>query len=167
VGLSRVCHRFTPFFKAEVGELAKKTDDKFHQTEAFSHTDMSKRSQLFLLPLSEGQPPRGALVFGLILFTLYSPFSWILLREGPWDERRLLLLKSWPTLPGFLVRSLVFLEGQPEWLSYSIMGLVTLLAFIVLWHLGRSSYFGLLLAFFVAALFSSWNSWMAFQAYLG
>ena len=128
---------------------------------------MSKRSQLFLLPLSEGQPPGGASVFGLRLFSLYSPFAWILLREGPWDDRRWLLLKSWLTLPGFLVRSLVFLEGQPEWLSYSIMGVVTFLVFITLWHLGRSSYFGLLLAFLVAALFSSWNSWMAFQAYLG
>ena len=128
---------------------------------------MSKRSQLFLLPLSEGQPPGGASVFGLILFSLYSPFAWILLREGPWDDRRWLLLKSWLTLPGFLVRSLVFLEWQPEWLSYSIMGVVTFLVFITLWHLGRSSYFGLLLAFLVAALFSSWNSWMAFQAYLG
>jgi hypothetical protein len=128
---------------------------------------MSKRSQLFLLPLSEGQPPGGASVFGLILFSLYSPFAWILLREGPWDDRRWLLLKSCLTLPGFLVRSLVFLEGQPEWLSYSIMGIVTFLVFITLWHLGRSSYFGLLIAFLIAALFSSWNSWMAFQAYLG
>ncbi len=128
---------------------------------------MSKRSQLFLLPLSEGQPPGSALVLGLLLVPLYSPFAWILLREGPWDERRWLLLKSWPTLPGFLVRSLVFLEGKPEWVSYSIMGMITVLVFIALWQLGRSSYFGLVVAFFGAALFSSWNAWMAFQAYLG
>ncbi len=128
---------------------------------------MSKRSQLFLLPLSEAQPPKGFLVFAVLLVSLYAPFGWIVLFQGPWDEHRILWLKSLPTLPGFIVRSLVFLEGQPEWLNYSLMGLVAILLLVALWQIGRRSYMALVFAFLVGAVFSSWNAWMAYQAFAG
>jgi hypothetical protein len=128
---------------------------------------MSNRSQLFLLPLSEAQPPRGALVFLLLLFPTYLPFAWLLLKDGVWDERRWVLLKAWPALPGFVVRSLVFLDGAPEWAIYTLMGVLTALVLLFLWQLGRVSYFFLVLAFCLAGLFSSWNAWMAYQAYVG
>jgi hypothetical protein len=136
----------------------------------FAHCNpqiMSKRSQLFLLPLSEAQPPKGILVFIILLVALYAPFGWIVLFQGPWDEHRVLWLKSVPTLPGFIVRSLVFLEGQPEWLNYSLMGLVTVLVLSALWQMGRRSYLAMVFAFVVGAAFSSWNAWMAYQAFAG
>ena len=126
---------------------------------------MSKRSQLFLLPLSEAQPPKGSVVFAALLVALYAPFGWIVVFQGPWDAHRLLWLKSWPTLPGFIVRSLVFLEGQPEWLNYTLMGLLSALVFFSLWQIGRRSYLAMAFAFLLGALFSSWNAWLAYQAF--
>jgi hypothetical protein len=126
---------------------------------------MPKRSQLFLLPLTESQRPGRFRVFLLLLLPLYLPFSWILLKPGPWDEKRLLWLKSWPALPGFVVQSLEFFDGRPPWASYTAMGALTFLAFLVLFRLGRTSRPSLFVAFVLAASFSGWNAWLAFQSY--
>jgi hypothetical protein len=126
---------------------------------------MPKRSQLFLLPLTESQRPGRLWVLFVLLLPLYLPFGWILLRPGPWDEKRALWLKSWPALPGFVVQSLEVFDGKPIWASYAAMGAVTVLTLGILFKLGRSSRSGLFLAFFIAAAFSCWNAWLAFQSY--
>ena len=126
---------------------------------------MPKRSQLFLLPLTESQRPGRLLVLSLLLFPLYLPFSWILLRSGPWDEKRVLWLKSWPALPGFIVQSLEAFDGKPVWARYAAMSVLTVLVLGLLFHLGRTGRSGLFVAFFLAAAFSGWNAWLAFQAY--
>jgi hypothetical protein len=126
---------------------------------------MPKRSQLFLLPLTESQRPGRLLVFLLLLLPLYLPFSWILLRDGPFDEKRMLWLKSWPALPGFVVQSLEIFDGKPVWASYTAMGALTFLALVLLFQMGRASRSGLFAAVVLAAAFSGWNAWLAFQAY--
>ncbi len=126
---------------------------------------MPKRSQLFLLPLTESQRPGRFWVFLLLLLPLYLPFSWILLRPGPFDQKRMLWLKSWPALPGFVVQSLEVFDGKPVWASYAAMGALTVLALSLLFQMGRTSRSGLFLAVVLAAAFSSWNAWLAFQAY--
>ena len=126
---------------------------------------MPKRSQLFLLPLTESQRPGRLLVFVVLLLPLYLPFSWILLRSGPFDEKRILWLKSWPALPGFVIQSLEIFDGKPVWASYTAMGALTFLALVLLFQMGRSSRSGLFAAFVLAAAFSGWNAWLAFQSY--
>lgn len=126
---------------------------------------MPKRSQLFLLPLTESQRPSRLWVFLLLLLPLYLPFSWILLLPGPWDEKRMLWFKSWPALPGFVVQSLEVFDGKPIWASYAAMGALTVLALTLLFQLGRTSRSGLFVAFVLAAAFSGWNAWLAFQSY--
>jgi hypothetical protein len=126
---------------------------------------MPKRSQLFLLPLTESQRPRRLWVLLLLLLPLYLPFSWILLKPGPWDEKRMLWVKSWPALPGFVVQSLEAFDGKPIWASYAAMGVLTLLELVLLFQLGRTSRSSLFVAFALAAAFSSWNAWLAFQSY--
>jgi hypothetical protein len=126
---------------------------------------MAKRSQLFMLPLSETQPPGRLSVLLLTLVALYAPFGWIALRPGPWDDKRLLWLKSWPALPGFLVQSLDVFEGRPVWVSYACMALVTLAALIAFFRLGRLSRTSLALAFVLAAAFSGYSSWLALQSF--
>ncbi len=118
-----------------------------------------------MLPLTEAKPPGALNVLLVVLLGLYSPFAWIVLRPGPWDAKRFLWLKSWAALPGFIVQSLDLFEGRPLWLSYGSMGLVTLVAFGIFFKLGRTSRAWLLFAFLLAAAFSGWNSWLAYQVY--
>lgn len=126
---------------------------------------MAKRSQLFMLPMSENQPPGRLAVLLLILLPLYAPFAWILNRPGPWDEKRWVWLKSWPALPGFIVQSLDIFEGRPIWVSYACMAAVALFALVVLFRIGRTGRAGLILAILLAAGYSGYNSWLAFQSF--
>jgi hypothetical protein len=126
---------------------------------------MAKRSQLFMLPISETKPPSPLVVSLLILLPLYAPFAWIVTRPGAWDEKRWLWIKSWPALPGFVVQSLDIFEGRPVWVNYASMGLLALLILVVFYRLGRISKSWLVLSFLLAAGYSSYNSWLAFQAY--
>jgi hypothetical protein len=126
---------------------------------------MPKRSQLFLLPLTESQRPGRFWVLLLLLLPLYLPFSWILFRPGPWDEKRVIWLKSWPALPGFVVQSLEVFDGKPVWASYAAMGALTVSALVLLFNLGRTSRPALFVACLLAGAFSGWNAWLAFQSY--
>ncbi len=126
---------------------------------------MAKRSQLFMLPISETKPPSPVVVVVLTLLPLYAPFAWILARPGAWDEKRWLWIKSWPALPGFVVQSLDIFEGRPIWVNYASMGLLTLVMLVVFYQLGRISRSWLILSFLLAAGYSGYNSWLAFQAY--
>jgi hypothetical protein len=126
---------------------------------------MPKRSQLFVLPLTEAQRPGRLWVLCSLLVSFYLPFIWIPLKSGPWDEKRLIWLKSWPALPGFVVQSLEIFDGKPIWASYTAMGALTLFALLLLFKLGRSSRSGLFLAFVLGSSFSGWNAWLAFQSY--
>ena len=126
---------------------------------------MSKRSQLFLLPLVEAQRPGRLTVLLLVLLPLYLPFSWILFRSGPWDAKRLMFLKAWPVLPGFVVQSLEALDGRPLWASYTAMAALTLFVLVLLFRVGRLSRTGLAIAFLSGAAFSGWNAWLAYQAF--
>lgn len=126
---------------------------------------MPKRSQLFMLPLSEAKPPGRLTVLLLMLVALYAPFGWIVVRPGPWDEKRLLWLKSWAALPGFLVQSLDVFEGRPIWLSYACMGVVTLFALAIFFRMGRVSRPWLATSFVLAAAFSGYSSWLALQSF--
>ncbi len=126
---------------------------------------MAKRSQLFMLPLSESRPPSRLSALLLILIAFYSPFAWIVLRVGPWDAKRLLWLKSWPALPGFIVRSLDVFDGRPVWTSYAAMGTLAFIVLVALLRIARISWPWLVVAMLLAAGFSSWNSWFAFQSW--
>jgi hypothetical protein len=126
---------------------------------------MAKRSQLFMLPLSENRPPSRGAVLLLTLLALYGPFGWILWRPGPWDAKRLLWLKSWPALPGFLVQSLDIFEGRPVWFSYACMGVVTVVALFGFFRLGRSSRLWLATSVLLAATLSGYSSWLAAQSF--
>ena len=126
---------------------------------------MAKRSQLFMLPLSETKPPNRLTVLLCTLLALYGPFGWILWLPGPWDATRLLWLKSWPALPGFLVQSLDVFEGRPVWFSYACMGFVTALALIGFFRMGRQSRTWLAGAVFLAAVLSGYSSWLALQSF--
>ena len=126
---------------------------------------MAKRSQLFMLPLSDAKPPGRLSVLFLTVVALYAPFSWIVFRSGPWDDKRLLWLKSWPALPGFLVQSLDVFEGRPVWVSYACMGMVTFLALTLFFRLGRISRPWLATTCVLAAAFSSYSSWLALQSF--
>ncbi len=126
---------------------------------------MGKRSQLFLLPLQQQNRPRAWVTLLCLLASLYAPFGWLVLFEGPWDQRRLSWIQSWPLLPGLVVQSLEpVAQASPE-VSYSLMGGVTLAAFIFLYQLGRKGAAALLFACLLGAAFASLNSWLAFQAY--
>lgn len=126
---------------------------------------MAKRSQLFMLPLSENKPPSRLAVLLLLLLPLYVPFAWILTRPGPWDEKRWVWIKSLPALPGFIVQSLDIFEGRSIWVSYASMALVALFVLIALFRIGRTSRAGLFLAIALAACYSGYNSWLAFQSF--
>ena len=126
---------------------------------------MPKRSQLFLLPLTEKRPPSLLKVVTLLLFSLYAPFSWLIIFEGPWDARRFSWIKSWPTLPGLLVQSLdVVAKASPQ-TGYGLMAGFTALIFLVLCKIARTNNLGLVTAAVLGLAFSAWNSWMAFKAY--
>lgn len=126
---------------------------------------MPKRSQLFVLPLQEARRPGRFVVLLWLLLALYAPFSWIALRSGPWDAKRMVWLKSWPALPGFVVQSLAVFESKPIWAGYAAMGVLTLLVLGVLFRIGRSSRTSLMLSIALATAFSSWNAWLAYQAF--
>ena len=126
---------------------------------------MAKRSQLFMLPLSETKPPNRLTVLLCTLLALYGPFGWILWLPGPWDAKRLLWLKSWPALPGFLVQSLDVFEGRPVWFSYACMGFFTALALFGFFRMGRQSRNWLAGAVFLAAALSGYSSWLALQSF--
>jgi hypothetical protein len=126
---------------------------------------MRRKSQLFLLPLQEQNAPRAWMVSAWVLVSLYLPFGWLVLFEGPWDQRRLSWIKSWPLLPGLVMQSLEPVASAPPQVSYSLMGAVTLAAFVLLFRLGRKGVTALILAFLLGAGFASFNSWLAFQAY--
>lgn len=126
---------------------------------------MPKRSQLFLLPLTEQSPPSLLKVVTVLLLCLYAPFSWLVIFEGPWDERRFSWIKSWPTLPGLLVQSLdVVAKASPQ-TGYGLMAVFTILVFLLLCRIARTNNLGLLAASVLGLAFSAWNSWMAFKAY--
>lgn len=118
-----------------------------------------------MLPLTEAKPPGFLAVLAVVLLGLYAPFAWIATVPGPWDAKRFLWLKSWPALPGFIIQSLEIFEGKPVWVSYTSMGFVTLVALGVFFKLGRASKASLTIAFLLAAAFSGWNSWLAYQAF--
>jgi hypothetical protein len=126
---------------------------------------MPKRSQLFLLPLQEQKPPRFWVVGIWVLLSLYLPFGWLVIFEGPWDQRRLSWIQSWPVLPGLLAQCLAPVASAPPRVSYSIMGVLTLLIFALLFKLGRKGKIALVLAVLLGTAYASLNSWMAFDAY--
>jgi hypothetical protein len=123
---------------------------------------MAKRSQFFITPLSEEQPPRTGTVVLLNLISLYLPFAWILFREMPSDSQRWNLLKALPTLPGAFLRNIPGLESLPPGVTYSLMGIATLVAFIILVLLGRHSRGWLILSALATLGFASWNSWLIY-----
>ena len=133
----------------------------------FRPISMSNRSQFFLLPLSETRPPSGASVLIALLVSLYSPFAWIFIEAGPWDQKRWSLLKSLPALPGLFVRSIGILSESPAPVSYVAMGTATLALFLLFFRLGRQSRTALVLAFLGLIATSGWNSWLAFQSFHG
>jgi hypothetical protein len=126
---------------------------------------MPKNSQLFLLPLAEQKPPGLLKVMTTVLLSLYAPFSWLLIFDGPWDERRFSWIKSWPTLPGLLVQSLDVVAHASARVGYGLMAAFTLLVFLVLCRIGKTNNFGLILSGILGLAFSSWNSWLAYKAY--
>jgi hypothetical protein len=144
---------------------SKKTADNSGLLSQYGTPPMARRSQLFMLPLSEAKPPGRLTVLLLTLLALYAPFGWILWLPGPWNEKRLLWLKSWAALPGFLVQSLDVFEGRPIWVSYASMALLTLLALIVCFRVGRISRMWLCVSFVLAAAFSGYSSWLALQSF--
>lgn len=126
---------------------------------------MSKRSQFFILPLSELRPPGTPAVLITLLFSLYSPFFWILLEKGPWDPKRIFWLKSLPALPGLCIQTLGILDSFPPLASYCAMGVATILILFLGWKIGRQTRLSLLVAFLLVLGFSSWNSWLAYQSF--
>ncbi|MEY2597882.1 MAG: hypothetical protein RLZZ142_141 [Verrucomicrobiota bacterium] len=126
---------------------------------------MSKRSQFFMLPLSQPRPPGALRVLLLLLLALYTPFGWIGLESGPWDPKRWALLKTLPTLPGLFIQSIAPLSTQDPVVSLCLMGTATFLLLCLLYKIGRQSTTALCLAFLAALAASSWNSWLAFQSF--
>ncbi len=126
---------------------------------------MSKRSQFFLLPLSEPRPPSVLGVLLVLLPALYAPFLWIPLQEGAWDPKRWFWLKSLPALPGLFVQSIaVFADATPT-VSYSAMGAATFLLLVFAYLIGRQSRGALIFAFLCVLGTSGWNSWLAYQSF--
>jgi len=126
---------------------------------------MAKRSQLFMLPLSESKPPSWSTVLLVLLLPFYAPFAWILTLPGAWDAKRWLWVKSWPALPGFIVQSLDVFEGRPVWTSYASMAGLALVMLLVFCRLGRTSKGWLFMSFILTAAYSGYNAWLAFQSY--
>jgi hypothetical protein len=104
-------------------------------------------------------------VVPIVLLCLYAPFSWLLIFDGPWDERRFSWIKSWPTLPGLLVQSLDVVAHASARTGYALMAGFTLLVFLVLCRIGKTNNFGLILSGILGLAFSSWNSLLAYKAY--
>ena len=123
---------------------------------------MAKRSQFFITPLAEEQPPRTGTVVLIHLICLYRPFVWILFRTMPSDSHRWSLLKALPTLPGAFLRNIPGLDTLPPGVTYSLMGAITLLAFIVLTLLGKHSRGWLIISALAALGIASWNSWLVY-----
>ncbi len=126
---------------------------------------MGKRSQLFLLPLQQQSRPRAWVTGLCLLVSLYAPFGWLVIFEGPWDQRRWSWIQSWPLLPGLVLQSLQPVAGASPEISYSLMGGLTFGIFLLLFRIGRASVWSLLSACLIGAGFASLNSWLAFQAY--
>ena len=126
---------------------------------------MRRKSQLFLLPLQEQNAPKAWVVGVWVAASLYVPFVWLVLFGGPWDQRRLSWIKSWPLLPGLVMQCLEPVASAPPQVSYSLMGAVTLAVLVLLYRLGRKGTVALILACLLGASFASINSWLAFQAY--
>lgn len=123
---------------------------------------MAKRSQFFITPLSEEQPPRTGTVVLVHLICLYAPFLWILFKTMPSDSHRWNLLKALPTLPGAFLRNIPGLENLPPSVTYSLMGAATLMALIVLVLLGKHSRGWLIISALCALALASWNSWLVY-----
>jgi hypothetical protein len=80
----------------------------------------------------------------------------------PSDSHRWSLLKALPTLPGAFLRNIPGLDTLPPGVTYSLMGAITLLAFIVLTLLGKHSRGWLIISALAALGIASWNSWLVY-----
>lgn len=93
----------------------------------------------------------------------YLPFSWVALITYPWGEYRLLWLKMWPILPGFLAA----LPMPPTMgARLSAMAAATLLLFAcntLLATRGRWQFCFAALLSFALATFSSFCAYAAFR----
>ena len=101
----------------------------------------------------------------LVALALYLPYAWVL-GGYPWDEHRLSWIRSWPVLPGLLVRSLFF-HDYSHGVELAVMGAVTglLLLLLTFWATrGRVSLWlavGVTLAGSAAQSFGAYNAFRA------
>ncbi|MBM4107499.1 MAG: hypothetical protein FJ255_01580 [Phycisphaerae bacterium] len=70
---------------------------------------------------------------------LYLPFTWVLWIDYPWTDYRWLWVKMLPVLPGLLPSRLIVGHAAPEWVLFTLAGVLSGAALASAgWLAGRS-----------------------------
>ncbi len=108
---------------------------------------------------------RFGLSLAVVLLGLYTPFSWLLLIDEPWSGYRLLWLRLWPLLPGFLPAAWLLHARVNDSLEFRAMGVTSLMLTTGLTWLGSYGRWRLAAAFALALLVSAPTAVMAYAAF--
>lgn len=106
----------------------------------------------------------------LTLIVLYAPFTWLSFVSGDASYVRFWMMR-WPVLPGLAPTFLILAPFNtapgrlPEWLSLSIMGLISLAAVLAIFWLASRSMRWLIIVGLIAAGLSALNSWIAWNIF--
>jgi hypothetical protein len=98
------------------------------------------------------------------LVCLYSPYLWLVLMDGSWDQYRWFWIQLWPVMPGFILALVTGHHDETTIAAVLAPGALFLIAlFTWLGSLGRPA----LIASGVAALIvSGLQSWVALACFL-
>lgn len=105
------------------------------------------------------------LSLAVVLLGLYTPFGWLLLIDYPWTSYRLLWLKLWPLLPGFLPAAWLLHARVSDSLEFKTMGVTSFVLITGLTWLGSYGRWRLAAAFAFALLVSAPTAMMTYAAF--
>jgi hypothetical protein len=98
------------------------------------------------------------------LFSIYSPYCWLLFTDYPWSSYRWHWVRMWPVLPGLFPAHLLARKYSSP-VEYVIMGLITAAVLSVAVLLGSRGLRWLVVTAALIFLLSVLNSWMAYHAF--
>lgn len=97
---------------------------------------------------------------------VYLPFTWVFWIDYPWTDYRWLWVKLFPVLPGLLPSRLLLGHSAPEWLLFTLAGLITAAVVAIAARLAmrsRAWLAGVVAALLAASIPCAYGSFMAFR----
>jgi hypothetical protein len=76
------------------------------------------------------------IALALTLCCLYAPFGWLLWMDYPWNGYRLLWIRLWPLLPGFVPGTMLLHGHVPDPVEFASWGAATAGLIAALTYLG-------------------------------